>query len=216
VKRAAALALVAMSVFAAPTSLRAETIDFSRQKAGEPPRDFEFWRADRVDIGHWAVAADPGATGGDSVEEVTPDKSDQPSMAVYHAVSATNVSVRTQFKLSGGKLPSAGIAVRVVSPRDYFLVRASAFEGRVSLIRVRNGAAEEVAGVDAEIEQDHWQKLEVAVKDDEFTITLDGRWVLTAFDRHARESGWIGLWTEQSASTLFDQIDISPAVTVQN
>jgi hypothetical protein len=137
-------------------------------------------------------------------------------MAIYHAVSAANVRVGTRFRLSGGKLPCAGIAVRVVSPRDYLLVRACAFEGRVSLIRVRSGAAEEVAGVDAEIEQDHWQNLEVVVKDDEFTVTLDGQWVLTAFDRHARESGWIGLWTGQSASTLFDRIDISPAVNFQN
>jgi hypothetical protein len=204
-----------MSLFAGSTSARAATIDLSHQKAGEPPRNFEFWRADEADIGHWAVAAG-GAPIGGSVEEVTPDRSDQPSMAVYQVVSAANVRVEAQFKLSGGKLPSAGIAVRVVSPRDYFLVRASAFEGRVSLMRVRDGAAEEVAGVDAEIEPDHWQNLEVVVKDDEFTITLDGQWVLTAFDRHARETGKIGLWTEQSAATFFNQIDISPAVTVQN
>jgi len=216
VSRAAALVLVAMSVLAAPRSARAELIDFSHQKVGEPPGDFEAWRADQADIGHWAVARDAVAPGGSSIEEITPDKSDASSMAIYRAVSAMNVKVATRFKLSGGKLPSAGIAVRVVSPRDYFLVRASAFEGRVSLIRVSNGAAEEVAGVDAEIEQDHWQRIEVVVKDDEFNITLDGQWVLTAFDRHARENGRIGLWTEQSASTLFDQIDISPAVNFQN
>jgi hypothetical protein len=190
VKTAAALLLVGMSILAATPSVGAETIDFSHQKAGEPPKDFEFWGGDGPDIGNWSVSRDITAPGG-GIGEVTPDKSDQPSMAVYHAVSVANVKVAAQFKLSGGKLPSAGIAVRIVSKQDYFLVRASAFEGRVSLIRVKNGIPEEVAGIDAEIEQDQWQSLEVDVKDDEFNITLDGQWVLTAFDRRARESGWI-------------------------
>jgi hypothetical protein len=96
------------------------------------------------------------------------------------------------------------------------LIRASAFESRVSLIRVSNGVAEEVAGVEADIEQDHWQSLEVAVQDDEYNIMLDGRWVLTAFDRHPRVSGKIGVWTERTDSTRFDRIDISPAVAVEN
>jgi hypothetical protein len=216
VKGAVALVLVAMSALTTLTSASAETIDLSRQKTGESPSGFEFWRADQADGSNWGVARAGAAPGESSIEEITPDRSDQPAMAVYHAVSGTNVKVATQFKLSGGRLPSAGIAVRVVGPRDYFLVRASAFEGRVSLVRVRDGATNEVAGVDAEIGQDHWQSLEVVVKDDEFNITLDGRWVLTAFDRHPRESGRIALWTERSASTLFDRIDISSSVDFQN
>jgi hypothetical protein len=61
----------------------------------------------------------------------------------------------------------------------------SAFEGRVALVRVPDDAAEEIAGADADIAKDHWQTLEVVADGDGFTISLDDRWVLTAFDRHA-------------------------------
>jgi hypothetical protein len=215
VKTAAILAVVAISVFVAPASTRAAMIDFSRQTAGEPAAPFEFWRAGQSDTDHW-VASGAIAPGDSSLQEITPDKSEQSSMAIYRAVSAANVRVEIRFKLSGGKLPSAGVAVRVIGPQDYFLIRASAFESRVSLIRVSNGVAEEVVGVEADIEQDHWQSLEVAVQDDEYNIMLDGRWVLTAFDRHPRVSGKIGVWTEQTDSTRFNRIDISPAVAVEN
>ena len=52
-------------------------------------------------------------------------------------------------------------------------------------MRVPDDAAEEIAGADADIAKDHWQTLEVVADGDGFTISLDDRWVLTAFDRHA-------------------------------
>ena len=131
-------------------------------------------------------------------------------------VSAANIRVRARFKLIDGKLPSAGIAVRVTSPQDYYLVRVSAFEGRVSLVRVHDGAAEEIAGADADIAEDHWQTLEVVADGDGFTISVDDRWVLTAFDRHAVQNGKIALWTEKSDVTQFDKVEISPAEAVTN
>ena len=79
-------------------------------------------------------------------------------------------------------MPSAGIAVRVTDPDDYYLVRVSAFELRLSLLHVVNGMAEEVAGVDADITIDHWQSLEVVVDGNSFKMSLDDRWAPTAFD----------------------------------
>ena len=51
-----------------------------------------------------------------------------------------------QVELIDGSMPSAGIAVRVTSPNDYYLVRVSAFELRLSLLHIINGVAEEIAG----------------------------------------------------------------------
>jgi hypothetical protein len=88
--------------------------------------------------------------------------------------------------------------------------------GSVSLVRVHDDAAEEIAGADADIAKDHWQTLEVVADGDGFTISLDDRWVLTAFDRHAVQKGKIALWTEKSDVTQFDQVEMSPAGVVTN
>ena len=55
--------------------------------------------------------------------------------------------MRARFKLIDGLMPSAGIAVRVTSPNDYYLVRVSTFELRLSLLHIINGVPEEIAGV---------------------------------------------------------------------
>ena len=215
-KTTAAMMLAVVSMFGSAASARAEAIELTLQKPGAPPPNFEFWRADEVDIGHWSVVRDPTVHDGPAIQESTPDRSDRPSLAVYQLVSAANIRVRARFKLIDGKLPSAGIAVRLTSPQDYYLVRVSAFEGRLSLVHVHDGTAEEVAGVEADIVEDHWQTLEVIADGDGFTISLDDRWVLTAFDRDGVQNGKIALWTEKSDVTQFDQVEISPEEAVTN
>ena len=127
------------------------------------------------DVAHWVVVGDSTRTGGT-------DRSIHNALAVYTAVSARNATMRTNFRLIAGSAPSAGLALRVTGPDDYYLVRASEDEQRVSLLRVVGEASEEIAGADADITRDHWQTLEVTARDNEFSIWLDDQWVLTAFD----------------------------------
>jgi len=107
-------------------------------------------------------------------------------------------------------MPSAGVAIRVTSPDDYYLVRASAYEQRLAFLHVVHGAIEEIAGVDADIAQDHWHTLEVVTRGNGFTISLNDEWVLTAFDYSKLVDGRFGIWTERDDVTRFDQIEIAP------
>jgi hypothetical protein len=185
------------------------TIDLSTQQIGAPPRNFEFWRAGEADPGHWKVVRETSA-GGLSIQQSGADRGARPSLAVYAPVSAADAKVRARFKLVAGSMPSAGIALRVTSPDDYYLVRASAFEQRLALLHVVHGAAEEIAGVDAEIVQDHWQTLEVVSRGSGFTMWLNDQWALTAFDGGKLVGGRFGIWTERDDVTRFDQIEIAP------
>ena len=185
-------------------------IDLSHQKAGTPPQHFQFWRSGQLDPGHWAVIPDSGSDGGAVIQRADQERKAESALAIYTPFSSINASVRLQFKLIEGSAPSAGVVLRVTSPDDYYLVRASADEQRVSLLHVVHGVSEEIAGVEAEIAQDHWQSLEVTAKDSGFTIWLDGQWVLTAFDQSELASGQFGIWTERDGVTQFGQIEISP------
>jgi hypothetical protein len=164
----------------------------------------------RVDFGHWAVVQEGASVGGAAIQGSGTERTEEPLLAVYTPVSAIDARLRIRFKLIDGSMPSAGIALRVTSPDAYYLVRASAFEQRLSLLHVVHGTPEEIASVDAEIAQDHWQTLEVVVNGNAFTMSLDDQWALTAFDYRKLVGGRFGIWTEKDDVARFDQIEISP------
>jgi hypothetical protein len=193
-----------------PRIAQCESIDLLHQAIGALPEDFAFWRAGRIDLGHWAVVGDNASPAGVAIQRSDKDRSVQAALAVYTPLSVLNATIRTRFKLVDGSMPSAGVALRVTGPDDYYLVRASSYDQRVSLLHVVHGTAEEVAGVDADVSKQHWQRLEVFVRDSEFTISLDDRWVLTAFDRKSLTIGQFGIWTERDDITRFDRIEITP------
>ena len=188
-------------------------IDLSNLETGGQLQQFAFWRSGQIDLGHWAMVSDAASPGGTAIQRSDRDRSVQAALAVYTPLSALNAKIRMRFKLMDGSMPSAGVVLRVTDPDDYYVVRASGYEQRVSLLHVVHGAAKEVAGVNAEIAEQHWQTLEVAVRDNEFTISLDDRWVLTAFDYSRLMGGQFGIWTERDNVTRFDQIEISPLAT---
>ena len=164
-----------------------------------------------VSTGFWPDLAGIAATpDGAAIERSDTDRSVQTALAVYTSLSALNARIQTHFRLVDGSTLSAGVALRIISPQDYYLVRASVEEQRVSLNHVVRGVSQEIAGVDADIVRDHWQTLEVSARDTGFTIFLDGQWILTAFDDGSLASGQLGIWTERDDVTRFSQIEISP------
>lgn len=186
-------------------------IDFKSNGIDVPPADFEFWRTGQGGVGRWAVVRDATAAVGASIEQFGADPSEHRfPLAIYKPVSAKNVDVRAQFKLVSGTMQSAGIAVRVTSASNYYVVRASAREERVDLLRVTDGKTEQIAGVDAEIAPNHWQTLDVVAEYDRFTISLDGKWILTAYDKAFMRDGHVALWTEDDNVTRFEEIEIKP------
>lgn len=215
--RLAAVALIlATCVVAAtdPANAQSQTIDLSGQPIGASPQNFEFWRAGEGDSDHWTVERDSASDSSISVQRSGGNRDLHSSLAVCQTLSAVNARVRVRFKLIDGSTPSAGIAVRVTSQNDYYLVRVSAFELRLSLLHVVNGMAEEVAGVDADVTLDHWQSLEVVVDGNSFKMSLDDRWALTAFDYGKPAGGHFGIWTERDDVTRFNQIEITPLTFV--
>jgi hypothetical protein len=210
-----ALMLVICAVAATdPAKAESSMIDLSDQPVGSPPQDFEFWRAGEADPGHWAVVRDAATDSRASIQRSDANRDLRSSLAVCKTPSAVNAKVRVRFKLIDGSMPSAGIAVRVTSPNDYYLVRVSAFELRLSLLHVINGVPEEIAGVDADVTQSHWQSLEVVVNGYSFKMSLDDRWALTAFDYGKPVAGHFGIWTERDDVTRFNQIEIAPLTHV--
>jgi L-fucose mutarotase/ribose pyranase (RbsD/FucU family) len=100
--------------------------------------------------------------------------------------------------------------VRLSSPQDYCLVQLDALRDRVLFSLVSHGASEEIVAVDADIASHSWHTLTVRAKDNEFTVSLDGIWMFTGFDKTLSQAGRIALWTKGDSVTRFDSLAITP------
>ena len=132
-------------------------------------------------------------------------------LAIYKPASLKNAEISLRLNAAGGKSDQGGgLAVRLSSPQNYYLVQLDALRDRVLFSRVSNGASEEIVGIDADIASHSWHTLTVRAKDDEFVVSLDGIWVFTGFDKTLSQAGRIALWTKGDSVTRFDQIEIAP------
>ena len=213
---AALMVTIAAVISTASATTQSQSVDLSRQPIGSAPQDFECWRAGEPDPDHWTIVREAATDNSVSIQQSGGNRTALPSLAIYKPLWAVNAKISAQFKLIDGSMPSAGIAVRVTSPNDYYLVRVSAFEQRLSLLHVVGGTPEEIAGVDADITQNHWQSLEVVANGNSFKISLDGQWALTAFDYSKPVNGQIGIWAERDDITRFNQIEISSLAYASN
>jgi hypothetical protein len=187
-------------------------IPIETMPAGAPPPEFEFARTGQGAPGTWIVVEDPTATGARAIEQASTDRTDfRFPLAIYRAVTAKNVEVTLRFKPLAGKVDQAGgIAVRVTSPNDYYLVRANALENNVRFYRIVKGRREQLATADVKVASGQWHTLGLRAENDRFTVVFDGKTLHSTRDRTSPGPGRIALWTKSDSVTRFDQISIQP------
>ena len=100
--------------------------------------------------------------------------------------------------------------MRLTTPDDYYVVRASALTRDVRLYRVVHGAWDELASAPAQVSSRRWHTLALKAEGDRFFVALDGRPVLAATDAMFRAPGRIALCTKADSVTRFDRLEIKP------
>jgi hypothetical protein len=190
-------------------------IRVSRTEPGAPPPDFEFWRTGDGEVGRWTVVEDATAIGGKAIAQESVDRTDYRfPLAIYKPVSAEDVEVTTRFKPMSGRADQAGgIAVRLTTPDDYYVVRANALENNVRFYRVVNGKREQLGGANTKVSAGEWHTLRLRAEGDRFTVSFDEKELFTAKDGTFRRDGKVALWTKADSVTRFDGISIKPLET---
>jgi hypothetical protein len=181
---------VAACLAVLPSSLEAQVtnsvrIDLSRAPPGGKSADFSFGRTGQGESGAWKVLDDPSVPGGKVIAQTSADTTVYRfPLAIYDAVSAKNVAVTLRFKPVSGKVDQAGgIAVRLTSPDNYYVVRANALEENVRFYRVANGRRQQIAGVNTKVAANQWHTLGLRAEGDRFTVSFDGKDVFTTQGR---------------------------------
>ena len=206
------MAMVCAFACDSPAFAQASTIKvpIDKMDVGSPPTDFEFWRTGQGGAAQWAVVEDSTADGGRALVQVSTDKTDYRfPLAIYKPISAEDVDVRLRFKPISGVVDQAGgIAVRLLTPDNYYVVRANALENNVRFYRVIDGKREQLASANVSVSRNEWHELGLRAKGDRFTISFDGNRLYTANDKTLTRPGKIALWTKADSVTRFDRIRI--------
>jgi hypothetical protein len=185
-------------------------IGIARMQIGAAPADFTFARTGQGGESQWAVVSDPTAFGDRVIEQKSTDRTDNRfPLAIFDPLVAKNVDVSLSFKPAGGRVDQAGgIAVRLIDPDNYYVVRANALEDNVRLYRVVKGRRVQIHGVDTKVTSNEWHTLRLKAEDERFTIGFDGKTLFTSTDKTLANAGKVALWTKSDSVTRFDQIAI--------
>ena len=187
------------------------TVDIGQLTPNLEP-EFTQWRTGEGNAAEWTLVADASAEGGRAIAQVSKDKTNYRfPLAIYKLFSGKDFEVSVRFKPIAGTVDQAGgIAVRLLTPDDYYVVRANALEDNVRFYRVVNGQREQLAGADVKVAPNVWHTLAVKAEGDRFSISYDGKTLLTAEDNRFAGPGKVALWTKADSVTHFDTITITP------
>jgi hypothetical protein len=185
-------------------------VDIAQMPAGAAPLGFDFGRTGRGTVGLWRVVEEKTAAGGKAIASDGQDKTDYRfPLAMYRPVSARDVDVTVHFKPVAGTVDQAGgIAVRVISPDDYYVVRANALENNVRFYRVTHGSRRQLEGFDTKVASGQWHTLGLRAEGNRFIVSFDGRELFFTEDDTYSDVGQVALWTKADSLTLFDRIEI--------
>jgi hypothetical protein len=191
---------------------RAETITFDGLLVGSTPGDFDIWRTGNGGAAQWIVVQDKTAQGGLALEQVSKEKTDYRfPLAIYKPFSGANVEVQVRFKpISGQVDQSGGVAARLTTPDDYYVVRANALEDNVRFYRVVKGDRQLLKSADAKVATNEWHTLVLRAEGNKFAISFDGKPLYTVTDTTFAKDGKIALWTKADSITRFDRVEIKP------
>ena len=130
-------------------------------------------------------------------------------LAIYRPASGTDVEATIHFKPISGRIDQAGgVVVRYIDADNYYLSRANALENNVTFYRVVKGNRQQLAAASAPVASGQWHTLTLKAEGDRFTVTFDGKALITASDRTFGEAGRIAFWTKADSVTRFDRLEI--------
>jgi hypothetical protein len=196
------LAAIAMSA-------HAETFNFDRDPAGAAPPG---WICGVTGKGapRWTVEGDATAPSAPNV--LKQSGSGTFPWCVRKDTSLESGFVEVKFKPLGGREDQAGGVVwRWKDGNNYYVARANALEGNVSLYHTEGGRRKTIRYVDAPVAGNAWHTLRVEFEGSRIRVLLDGKAYIELADSQLAGAGAVGVWTKADSVTAFDDFTFGPA-----
>src|SRR6266571_2014095 len=183
----------------------AESVNFDNAPAGQAPAG---WTATKTGSGNakWTIEKDDTAPS-------KPNVLKQSGVATYPVCFKNDTSlkdgfVEVKFKPVSGKEDQAGgVAWRLKDADNYYIARANALEGNVTIYDTVNGRRTERKRTNMKVATNQWHTLRVDFQGSHFTVTFDGKKAIEWDDQTFKDAGKVGVWTKADSVTLFDDFN---------
>ncbi|MDE1842940.1 MAG: hypothetical protein KGH95_04750 [Thaumarchaeota archaeon] len=183
-------------------------VDFDSYQNGTIPQGFADLSTDQKP--YWIVRSEPTAPSTPNVLEKIPvnDTSDYHLQLIPDSPTIDTENVTMKFKIvSGQYAKSAGMVLRFIDPKHYFVLMADSEKNRLSLCK--NTPDFLICNYDKSvtITPGKWHTMEALVSSQGIAASLDGQLLIRAND-HNYQSGQVGLWTKKDTGAYFDDFKI--------
>ena len=180
----------------------AGTDGFDGQLPGTPPSG---WTCGVTGSGQpkWTIEADADAPSPPNVLK----QSGQGTFpwCVKDGTAITDGTVEVKFKPVAGREDRAGGLVwRWKDGNNYYIARANALEGNVSLYHTEGGRRITIKYVNAPVASSVWHTLRVEFSGTHIRVILDGKPRIELDDAYISGAGAVGVWTKADSVTVFD------------
>lgn len=162
----------------------------------------------------WQVVAD--ATAPSAPHVLQQSGSGTFPWAVKQDVSLVDGFVETRFKSIAGREDQAGGVVwRFQDATTYYVARANANEGNVSLYYTTGGVRITIKYVDAPVPKNVWHTLRAEFQGSHIRVLFNGKALIEAQDTHIGKAGAVGVWTKADSVTSFDDFSFGSKGSAQ-
>lgn len=184
------------------------TWNFDSYQNGTTPKGFAEASTDLKPL--WIVRSEPSAPSLPNVLEKIPgnDTTDYHLQLIPDSPNVDTENVTMSFKIASGEhTQSAGMILRFVDAKHYFVLMADSAQNRLSLCK--NTPEFLICNYDktVTITPDQWHTLKALVSSQGISASLDGEVIIRAND-HNYLQGQVGLWTKKDTVAYFDSIKI--------
>ena len=190
-------------------SAQPQWVSFASQPVGAAPAG---WTCGVTGSGNprWTIASDPGGSGKSNV--LLQSGSGTFPWCVYSGTSISDGYVEVKFKpISGREDQAGGLVWRWKDGDRYYVARANALEGNVSLYYTDKGRRNTLKYVDAPVAGGVWHTLRVEFAGTRIEVSLDGKRYIELTDDHISGPGSLGVWTKADSVTAFDEFSYGAA-----
>jgi len=183
--------------------------NFDSGKNGTLPQEFSGLSTDQKPS--WMIKTESTATSQPNVLEkfVTNDTADYHLLLIPNSPTTDFENVTMNFKIvSGENAKSAGMILRFIDQKHYFVLMADSDQNRLSLCK-NTPDSFLICNYDKSvtITPGEWHTMKALVSSQGIAAFLDGQLIIRAND-HNYQSGQVGVWTKKDTSAYFDDFKI--------
>ena len=156
----------------------------------------------------WIVKADPSAPSNPNVlaKIVFNDTADYHAQLFPDSPTVSSANITMKFKIvSGQKAQSAGLLLRFIDHKHFFVIMADSMTNRLSLCRQTPDYLICNYDKNVTITLGKWHDLKALLSTQGIGVYLDGKVIIRANDQNY-QSGDVGLWTKQDTTAYFDDV----------